>query len=98
MNQSHVSALTFFSVLQLFWLGGRYLKDSCLANACQEFAGHSGIPLTTVRAANATAAACGRSLAWRKESRSGAVPLEIGFWSWSWTMLWPGMPVAFPRH
>eukprot|EP00439_Symbiodinium_sp_Y106_P069099 s1553_g11.t2 len=32
----------------------------------KEFAGHSGIPLTTVRAANATAAACGRSLAWRK--------------------------------
>ncbi|CAE7407103.1 unnamed protein product [Symbiodinium microadriaticum] len=32
----------------------------------QEFAGHSGIPLTTFRAANAAAAACGRSLAWRK--------------------------------
>ncbi|CAE7034720.1 unnamed protein product [Symbiodinium sp. CCMP2456] len=32
----------------------------------KEFAGHSGIPLTTFRAANATAASCGRSLAWRK--------------------------------
>ena len=32
----------------------------------QEAKRHPGVPLTAFRAANATVAACGRSLAWRK--------------------------------